>query len=215
MRDTFNAFLNKFLGQGFLHYPGELLPDAWAAFESASQLFLSDVAAKHPGYDGGLGPELFSLMLADPSMEGVFYYRVERALFLKDEEHPLLPFLAALMRTRVGMELYYSTEIGPGLNVQHGSGIVVGPRCRIGSSFMIHQGATLGQSRLNSPEQRIVIGDNVVLYAGVKVVGTVTIGDDVQVGANAVVTRDLASGANYVGAPARPVGGPAQANREG
>ena len=90
-------------------------------------------------------------------IEAVLFYRLERLLFIHDAGNPLLPHLASAIRRRTGMEIYYSTAIGEGFNVQHGFGIVIGPRFSIGKNFTIHQGVTLGQKRTNSSIETITI----------------------------------------------------------
>ena len=94
-------------------------------------------------------------------------------------------------------------NIGQGLNIQHGIGVVIGARNKIGNNCIIHQGVTIGQRRLYSPHECAVIGNNVTIFAGAKIVGSVRIGDDVQIGANAVLLSDAEPNSTYVGIPAR------------
>lgn len=207
MRETFERYLHTFLERNFLDYPGDQVASAWGSFEAALPLIGQDVLAKHPGFETpeAAVTDLFGLMQMDQALEAAVLYRLERALFLDDPGNPLLGHLAALMRIRTGIELYYSTDIGPGLNVQHGTGIIVGPRNRVGRNFMIHQCVTIGQQRAWSPDESVTIGDDVILFAGAKVFGNITIGDNVWVGANAVVVKDLEPNAVYAGAPARKI----------
>lgn len=208
MKAVFERTLHFHLGREFPDYPGDLVGPAFAAFTAAAPLFAADVRATFPtayapGEDAALLADSFRLMQANIPTFAVFLYRLERQIFLADAGNALLPFLASLMRIRTGAELYYSTDIGPGLNVQHGSGIVIGPRNVIGRDFMIHQGVTIGQQRTWSPNGQVVIGDHVILFAGAKVFGNIRIGDNVWVGANAVAVKDLAPNGVYAGVPAR------------
>jgi len=139
----------------------------------------------------------------DPTLEAVLLYRLERQIFLKDSGSVILPYLASMMRRRTGLEIYYSTNIGSGFNVQHGFGIVIGPRYEIGNNFTIHQGVTLGQKNLNCPDDKIIIGNNVTLFANAIVLGNVKIGDNVKLGANSVLLSDATENSIYVGAPAK------------
>jgi serine O-acetyltransferase len=139
----------------------------------------------------------------DPALEAIFLYRLERQIFLTESDSIILPYLASMMKRRTGSELYYSTQIGSGFNVQHGFGIVVGPRYQIGDNFTIHQGVTLGQKNLNSPNERIIIGNNVTLFANSVVLGNVKIGNNVKLGANSVLLTDAIENGIYVGAPAK------------
>lgn len=146
-----------------------------------------------------------SFIQLDAALEATFYYFLQRRIFLSDPAHPLLLYLANLSRIRTGVELYFSTEIGSGLNIQHGSGIVVGGGCEIGKCFTIHQGVTLGQKKVYSGPQKITIGNHVVLYAGAKVLGNITVGDNVHLAANAVLLKDAESHSVYAGVPAQKI----------
>ncbi len=203
MRDAYNRYMHWVFGREFIDYQEALLDDSYARLTAIEDVLVSDIRAKHRDFGASLTTDLFYLLKLDPTIEAVFYYRLARAHYLLDKNHPLLPFLSALMRRRTGMELYYSTNIGAGLNIIHGVGIVVGPRYEIGEGFTIYQGVTIGQSRQKSPGQTVTIGNNVCIYAGAKILGDVVIGDNVHVGANAVVVDDLESNAVYAGVPAR------------
>jgi serine O-acetyltransferase len=208
MKEAFERTLYFHLDREFQDYPKDLIRSTFPAFETAAPLFCADVRSKYSSYyalmqDAELLADCFRLIQVDITIFAVFLYRLERQIFLDDSDNALLPYLSALMRIRTGIELYYSTDIGSGLNVQHGTGIVIGPRNSIGKDFIIHQGVTIGQQRTLSPNEKITIGDHVILFAGAKVFGNICIGDHVWVGANAVVVKDLPPNGVYVGAPAR------------
>jgi serine O-acetyltransferase len=92
-----------------------------------------------------------------------------------------------------------SSEIGPGLFIQHGFATIVAAR-RVGANCWINQQVTIG---FDSPENRPVIGDGVSVHAGAKVLGAVHVGDGARIGANAVVITDVPAGCTAVGVPAR------------
>jgi serine O-acetyltransferase len=92
-------------------------------------------------------------------------------------------------------------EIGPGLVMVHSLCIVINREVRAGKNLVLEHGVTIGAEKGRSP----VLGDNVFVGAGAKILGGVRIGSDVKIGANAVVTRDLPDGATAVGIPARVV----------
>ncbi len=142
----------------------------------------------------------------DAAFQAVLLYRISRHLFLKHSSDPLLDALAYLMRFRTGMEIYYSSDIGEGFRVMHGSGVIVGPRHRIGKNCTVYQGVTLGQRQQNSPQEFLEVGDDCVFFAGAKVLGRLRIGDRVRVAANAVLLCDAEDGATYGGVPARRLG---------
>ena len=90
-------------------------------------------------------------------------------------------------------------ELGPGLVILHSLGIVINSDARAGRNLVLEHGVTIGAEKGQSP----ILGDNVFVGAGAKIIGPVRIGSDVKIGANAVVTRDLPDGATAVGIPAR------------
>ncbi len=92
-------------------------------------------------------------------------------------------------------EIHLNTHIEGGLRLPHPTGIIIHPTARIGPNCMIFQQVTLVST--------VVLGGHVDLGAGAKIMGPLTIGDDVTVGANSVVTRDVESGATVAGVPAR------------
>lgn len=107
-------------------------------------------------------------------------------------------------RILTGISINPAATIGPDLRVFHGQGVHLGGEAVIGARCTIHQQVTVGGTAGGRPGQPC-IGDDVVLGAGAKILGPVKIGDGATVGANAVVTRDVAPGTVVVGIPARPV----------
>jgi len=92
-----------------------------------------------------------------------------------------------------------NADIGPGFVILHSVGVVINTNVRAGRNLVVYHGVTLGAERNRSP----VLGDNVYIGAGAKIIGGVKVGSDVRVGANAVVTKDVPDGATVVGIPAR------------
>jgi serine O-acetyltransferase len=89
-------------------------------------------------------------------------------------------------------------DLGPGLVILHSIGVVINSNVRAGSNLVLEHGVTIGAEKGQSP----VLGDNIFIGAGAKIIGPVRIGSDVKIGANAVVTKDLPDGATAVGIPA-------------
>lgn len=169
--------------------------------QSVLEIFYTDVMSKYPIFNQiNNERELIKVVQGDCTLLACLLYRIERELFLKGKDPDILALLANLMRTRTGIELYYSTKIGKGLNIQHGTGIVVGPRYIIGDNFLIHQGVTLGQRR--GPNDIINIQNNVSIFAGAKILGNIFIGDNVKIAANAVLLIDAIENSTYAGIPA-------------
>jgi serine O-acetyltransferase len=141
----------------------------------------------------------------DATIEANFYYRLERALYLREAQHPALRYFANLMRTKTSIEVYYSADIGPRFNITHGVGLVIGPCHVIGSDFVAYGDVTLGQRKPRVPRETIKIGNHCMVCTGAKVLGDLTIGDNVRVGAGAILLSDAESNSTYAGVPARKV----------
>lgn len=110
-------------------------------------------------------------------------------------------YLLHRLTRRLNVCLDFTTEIGPGLYLPHPTGIVINRRCRIGANCNIAQHVTLG---LKSREPRAgcpSIGDRVYVGPGAVIIGAITLGNDVAVGANAVVTKDAPDHAVVAGVP--------------
>lgn len=128
-----------------------------------------------------------------------------RAHLLKDEV-PILPYVCQLLSVAIWhVWIGRYVTIGPGLNIAHGH-VVIDGRVVIGRDCALSPWVTIGLSgrrRYGFDSRGPIIGDRVFIGTGAKVLGPITIGDDVRIGANAVVIDDVPSGATVVGAPAR------------
>ena len=128
-------------------------------------------------------------------------YFMKAPLYLK----PLKIFNGILYRHykyKLGIELEYGTKIGGGLKIQHYQDIVINGASVIGKNCSIYNGVTLG-ANLYQKGPRPVLGDNVVVCTGAKLLGGVHIGDNSIIAANAVVTHDVPSGCIAAGVPAK------------
>lgn len=132
----------------------------------------------------------------------------------KQRHIPFLPgFVQRLIYSRYGLEILVGADIGGGLYIAHPIGTVISP-ARMGKNCSIIAAVTIG---MRNTWEFPVIGDEVFIGAGARVLGGITIGDGAVIGANAVVLKDLPDGATAVGIPARitringaPVAGPPQ-----
>ena len=139
-------------------------------------------------------PYVALLLLGDNCIQAALLYRVSR-FFATHGMRPLAEAVHAFARFATHADLSPWAEISPGLYLYHGLGTVVGKGTVVGRGALISQGVTLG----GGP----VVGDDVKLWAGAKVIGRVTVGDRSEVGANAVVVRDVPPDSVAVGVPAR------------
>lgn len=135
-------------------------------------------------------------------LHAVVIYRM--ANYLLKMKFPLLPrVLSQLGRFLTGIEIHPGAQIGRGLFIDHGMGVVVGETTIIGDNVTLFQGVTLGGTGKEKGKRHPTIGSNVVIGAGAKVLGNVNIGDGVNIGANAVVIKDVPNNATVVGVPGR------------
>ena len=112
--------------------------------------------------------------------------------------------LETFNRFLTGADISCTAEIGEGLKLPHSDGVVIGGLCVLGRNCTIYQQVTLGYRGDGDPSDAMPrIGDDVLIGAGAKVLGSVTIGDGARIGANAVVAIDVPAGALAVGIPAR------------
>lgn len=133
----------------------------------------------------------------------VVLYRL--ANWLTRNRIPYVP--TALMnigRILYSAEIDPSSNIGPGFQIVHSVGLVIGPEVIAGRNFRIHQSVTIGmRERQNNGRKTPLIGDNVTVFAGAAVLGPIKIGDNVKIGANAVVINDVPSNVIVGGVPAK------------
>jgi serine O-acetyltransferase len=112
------------------------------------------------------------------------------------------------VRNQYGIELPYSAQIGRRVVIEHQGGIVIHGNAVIGDECILRQGVTLGNRHLSAPFDAPVLGRRVNVGAGAKILGSVQIGENACIGANAVVLCDVPPGATAVGIPAKLLSGP-------
>ncbi|WP_265523218.1 serine O-acetyltransferase EpsC [Oerskovia flava] len=140
--------------------------------------------------------------LAYPGLHAVWAYRLAHRMW----REPVLRLPARLLsqaaRAFTGVEIHPGARIGRRLFIDHGMGVVVGETAVVGDDVVLFHTSTLGGRSMKRGKRHPTLGDRVVVGAGAKILGPVWIGDDVQVGANAVVVKDVPPGAVAVGVPA-------------
>jgi serine O-acetyltransferase len=117
--------------------------------------------------------------------------------------HGIAVLVLARYSRKYGISIPFDTEIGEGFYIGHFGGIVVNYRARIGRNCNISHGVTLGQTNRGSRAGAPLIGDGVYIGPGAKVIGAVTIGNNVAIGANCVVTDDIPDNSVVAGTPGR------------
>ena len=106
---------------------------------------------------------------------------------------------------RTGIEIHPAATIGEGLFIDHGVGVVIGETTEIGDNCTLYQGVTLGGTGKEHGKRHPTLGNNVMVGAGAKVLGPITIGDNARIAAGAVVLEDIPADSTAVGVPARVV----------
>ena len=97
--------------------------------------------------------------------------------------------LSQWVRSLTGIEIHPGALIGQGLFIDHGMGVVIGETAEIGDDVTLYHGVTLGGTSLQKGKRHPTLGDRVVVGAGAKILGAITIGADTRIGANAVVVK--------------------------
>lgn len=171
-------------------------------FSYLKYLILSDLKRYSGGRKG-----FFRHFLFVPGFTYTFWLRI--AYFCKMKSEILaLPYIVAKVLLRrysfkYGIDIPYNTSIGPGLYIGHFGGIVISHKAKIGMNCNINHGVTIGSTYGGKHPGSPVIGNRVYLGPGSKIMGAVTIGNDVAVGANAVVTESVPDKAVVVGIPGK------------
>ncbi len=110
-------------------------------------------------------------------------------------------WFSQILRDLTGIEIHPGATIGTGFFIDHGMGVVIGETAEIGNDVTLYHGVTLGGTSLEKGKRHPTIGDRVVIGAGAKVLGAITIGDDSRIGANAVVVKSVPANSVVVGVP--------------
>lgn len=106
-------------------------------------------------------------------------------------------------RFLTGIEIHPGARIGRRFFIDHGMGVVIGETAEIGEDCTLYHAVTLGGTSWEKGKRHPTLGQNVVVGAGAKVLGPITIGDNARIGSNAVVVKDIAAGSTVVGVPGR------------
>jgi len=142
------------------------------------------------------------VLLTYSGLHAMAFYR--SAHVLSKMGVPFFPrWLSQIGRFFTGIEIHPGAEIGEGFFIDHGMGVVIGETAVIGNNVLIYQGVTLGGTGKERGKRHPTIGNNVVIGAGAKVLGNITIGDNSYIGSNAVVIKDVPPNSTVVGVPGR------------
>lgn len=162
--------------------------------------FISDVSTafnKDPAAN-----TLIEVLTSYPGIKAVLLYRV--AHFFWRIGMPFIPkYISDIARELTGIEIHPGAVIGSEFFIDHGSGVVIGETTIIGDNCTIYSGVVLGGTSLKKEKRHPTIGDNVVIGTGAKILGPITVSDNVRIGANSVVVNDVPSNSVVVGVPGK------------
>ena len=142
-----------------------------------------------------------AILLTSPGLHAIWSHRVAHRLWARGARLPAL-VLAQGARSVTGIEIHPGATIGRRFFIDHGMGVVIGETAEVGDDVMLYHGVTLGGRSMERVKRHPTVGDGVVIGAGARVLGPITLGEGSQVGANAVVVKDVPARATAVGIPA-------------
>jgi serine O-acetyltransferase len=147
----------------------------------------------------------WTVLLTYPGFHAVVLYRLAHALYCR-RLTLAARLLSLLARFLTGVEIHPAATIGAGFFIDHGMGVVIGETTVIGEEVTLYQGVSLGGTGKEKGRKRHpTLGNHVLVGAGAKVLGNVTIGEGARVGSNAVVLRSIPPHSTVVGIPGRVV----------
>ncbi|WP_145943681.1 serine O-acetyltransferase EpsC [Corynebacterium glyciniphilum] len=135
-------------------------------------------------------------------LHAIWSHRISHRLWERGAKGPAR-VLSQFTRFLTGIEIHPGATIGRRFFIDHGMGVVIGETAEIGDDVMLYHGVTLGGSELVQRKRHPTIGDGVMVGAGAKVLGPITIGARSAIGANSVVTKDAPADSILIGAPAK------------
>jgi serine O-acetyltransferase len=145
-------------------------------------------------------PTVLEVIFAYPGVHAVWGHRVSHWLWQRGARLAARTF-AELTRILTGVEIHPGAILGPGLFIDHATGVVIGETAEVGEDVTLFHGVTLGGTGRETGKRHPTVGDRVVIGAGAKILGAVKIGDDSRIGANSVVVKEVPASAVVVGVP--------------
>jgi len=162
--------------------------------EDVTCVFARDPAAR----------SVIEVLLTYPGVHAVLLHRLSHGLW---KARFMLParWLAFVARWLTHVDIHSGARIGRRLFIDHGAGVVIGETTEIGDDVTLYHGVTLGGTSWNKEKRHPTLGNGVLVGAGAKILGPITLGDQVRVGANSVVNKNVPPCCTVVGIPGRVV----------
>jgi len=161
-------------------------------FEDVRSVFARDPAARN----------VFEILTCYSGVQAVILYRLTHFLW-RYKLRWLARFISTLARWITGIEIHPGAVIGRRFFIDHGMGVVIGETAIIGDDCMLYHGVTLGGTTWDKVKRHPTLKNGVVIGAGAKILGPITLGNNVRVGSNSVVVRSIDDNETVVGIPGR------------
>lgn len=139
-----------------------------------------------------------------PSFKVIIRYRIAH-YFYKKKHYLIARYISEKAKRKTGIEIHPGAEIGKGLFIDHGTGVVIGETAKIGDNVTIYQGVTLGGTGKEKGKRHPTIEDNVMISTGAKVLGSFVVGENSKIGAGSVVLKEVPKNSTVVGIPGKVV----------
>ncbi len=160
--------------------------------EDIQTIFENDPAAK----------SIIEVILCYPGLHALILHRVAHKLY--NMKIALIPrIISGISRLMTGIEIHPGARIGRRFFIDHGMGVVIGETTIIGNDVLIYQGVTLGGTGKETGKRHPTLKNHIVIGSGAKVLGNITLGNNVRVGAGSVVITDVPDDSTVVGIPGR------------
>jgi len=144
----------------------------------------------------------FEVLTTYPGVHAMIFYRMNNRLWNWNIRW-LARFFSSMARLFTGIEIHPGATIGRRFFIDHGMGVVIGETTTIGDDCTLYHGVTLGGTSWDKGKRHPTLGNDVVVGAGAKVLGPITLADGARVGSNAVVVKDVPESCTVVGIPGR------------
>ncbi len=148
-----------------------------------------DLVNAYKSYDPAAKSKL-EILLLYPGVKAILFHRLAHA-FYSLELFFLARLVAEFSRFLTGIEIHPGAQLGERLVIDHGMGVVIGETAEVGNDCVIFHGVTLGGTKFDPIKRHPTIGNKVLIGTGAKILGPITIGDNVRVGANSVITKSV------------------------
>lgn len=141
-------------------------------------------------------------VLLYPSFRVMLSYRKAHKHYLKGH-YFIARYISQRAARKTGIEIHPGATIGKGFFIDHGSGVIIGETAIVGDNVTMYQGVTLGGTGKETGKRHPTIGDNVMISAGAKIIGSFTVGENSKIGAGSVVLEEVPPNCTVVGVPGR------------